>query len=328
VTARRVTVVATSPRIPAGLLSAPAWAVLRAGPVLTADPDHRQTAALAEAGICLEVVPPDVDLLVERAESGVVWLAAPDGDADLVRSLGLRCVADRSLQLEVVHGSYDLPGARLIDVVVVMDRLRSPGGCPWDAQQTHRTLLPYLVEETYEAYEAIEDDDHAGLREELGDVLLQVAFHARLAEEHAEPWSLDEVAVDLVDKLVRRHPHVFAGGSAADLEGSWEALKQAEKGRTSVTDGVPLALPALSLAAKLQKRGSRRGAPVPAYDGLAGELWALVARCRDAGLDPEAELRHLARDYRDRLAAVERTAHNSGEDLLALSPEQWESRWR
>ncbi|MEO6204276.1 MAG: MazG family protein, partial [Mycobacteriales bacterium] len=283
----------------------PAWAALRAGPVLTADGGHRQRAALAEAGITVEVVAPDLDLLVSRAADGVVWLATPDGDTDLVRALGLRCISDLTLHLEVLHGSYDLPGARLIDVVAVMDRLRSPGGCPWDAKQTHRSLLPYLVEETYEALEAIEDDDLVGLREELGDVLLQVAFHARLAEEHDAPWSLDEVATDLVDKLIRRHPHVFAGASADDLEGSWEALKQKEKGRTSVTDGIPLGQPALSLAAKLQKRGERVAAPVPAYEGIGGELWALVGRCRAAGLDPEAELRAVAREYRDQIVALE-----------------------
>ena len=128
------------------------------------------------------------------------------------------------------------PGARLLDVVAVMDRLRSPGGCPWDAKQTHDSLKPYLLEEAYEAYAAIEDGDRADLREELGDVLLQVAFHARLAQEHSEPWSIDDVAGDLVDKLVRRHPHVFAGAPADDLDATWEAMKKAEKGRTSVTD--------------------------------------------------------------------------------------------
>ena len=166
--------------------------------------------------------------------------------------------------------------------------------------------MPYLLEEAYEAYAALEDGDLVDLREELGDVLLQVVFHARLAEEAtgegAAPWSIDDVAGDLVDKLVRRHPHVFAGTSADDLEGTWEALKKAEKGRTSVTDGVPLSQPALALAAKLQKRAGRLGAPVPTFDGLGGELWELVRRCRDAGLDPEVALRTTARAYRDRLA--------------------------
>jgi XTP/dITP diphosphohydrolase len=208
-----------------------------------------------------------------------------------------------------------------------MDRLRSPGGCPWDAEQTHESLKPYLLEEAYEAYAAIEEGERGDLREELGDVLLQVVFHARLAQEHAEPWSIDDVAGDLVDKLVRRHPHVFAGAPADDLDGSWEALKQAEKGRASVTDGVPLQQPALSLAAKLQKRGARLGVPVPSYDGVGGELWQLVARCRAEGLDPEAELRSVARAFRDRLAAIEAELLAEGRDVSTMTADDWQSRW-
>jgi XTP/dITP diphosphohydrolase len=225
-----------------------------------------------------------------------------------------------------VHGSYDPPGARLLDVVAVMDRLRSPGGCPWDAEQTHTSLMPYLLEEAYEAYAALEDGDLVDLREELGDVLLQVVFHARLAEETGQAgtsWSIDDVAGDLVDKLVRRHPHVFAGTPADDLEGTWEALKKAEKGRTSVTDGLPLSQPALSLAAKLQKRATRLGAPVPAFDGLGGELWELVRRCREAGLDPEVALRTTARAYRDRLAAAEASLQAAGLDPADVDARRW-----
>lgn len=220
-----------------------------------------------------------------------------------------------------------VPGARLLDVVAVMDRLRSPGGCPWDAKQTHDSLKGYLLEEAYEAYAAIEDGDRADLREELGDVLLQVVFHARLAEEHDVPWSIDDVAGDLVDKLVRRHPHVFEDASADDLDGTWETIKQAEKGRASVTDGIPLGQPALSLAAKLQRRGERLGVPLPAYDGVRGELWELVARCRAEGLDPEEELRRAARAYRDRLAALEGELLAEGTDPASLTPGQWQSRW-
>lgn len=214
-------------------------------------------------------------------------------------------------------------GLRLLELVAVMDRLRSPGGCPWDAKQTHQSLMPYLLEEAYEAYEALEDEDPVALREELGDVLLQVVFHARLAEEAEQKWSIDEVAGDLVDKLTRRHPHVFAGACADDVEGSWEALKKAEKGRTSVTDGVPLGQPALSLAAKLQRRAERLGAPVPSYDGVGGELWELVRRCAAQGLDPEVELRSVARRFRDDLASAESAALSAGHDPAALTPERW-----
>src|SRR5205807_6093040 len=109
--------------------------------------------------------------------------------------------------------SRAVTGRRLVDAVAVMNRLRSPGGCPWDAEQTHDSLRQYLIEETYELLEAIEDGDRALLREELGDVLLQVLFHARIAAEDAvDPFGVDEVAADLVGKLVGRHPHVFAGG--------------------------------------------------------------------------------------------------------------------
>ena len=318
----RVLLVAVSPRVPPGLLSWPAWEALRAGPVHTADPDNPQLPFLRDAGVEVTVAAPDPVALHDRARAGqtVVWLGP---DAELVRALGQRSMSGGP-SVELVHGSYDPPGARLLDVVAVMDRLRSPGGCPWDAEQTHTSLMPYLLEEAYEAYAALEDGDLVDLREELGDVLLQVVFHARLAQEAEVPWSIDDVAGDLVGKLVRRHPHVFAGASADDLEGTWEALKKAEKGRTSVTDGVPLSQPALALAAKLQKRAGRLGAPVPSFDGLGGELWELVRRCREAGADPEVALRTTARAYRDRLAAAEAHLLAAGRDPSQVEPSEWD----
>ena len=331
-TVGRVVVVATAPHTPPGLLSWPAWEVLRSGPVLVGRADHPQVPYLSDASVQVDVLDaPDVAAeLHARAAAGahVVWLADGADDEDVVRRLGRLALRDRNVELEVIYGSHDPPGARLLDVVAVMDRLRSPGGCPWDAKQTHDSLKPYLLEEAYEALQAIEDGDLVDLREELGDVLLQVAFHARLAQEHeTDPWSIDDVAGGLVDKLVRRHPHVFAGADADDLDGTWERLKAEEKGRTSVTEGVPLGQPALSLAAKLQRRGSRVGAPVPSYDDLGGELWSLVARCQEAGLDPEAELRAVARRYRDRLAEVERAVAAEGRDPRDLSPQEWTDRW-
>lgn len=323
----RLVLVVVSPRVPPGLLSWPAWEVLRAGVVLTGH-DSPQLPFLRDAGIDVQVVAPSADLLHDRAAAGqtVVWLTTGATEAELVRAVGLRAVTS-GVVVEQVHGAYDPPGARLLDVVAVMDRLRSPGGCPWDAEQTHASLMPYLLEEAYEAYQALEDGDLVDLREELGDVLLQVAFHARLAQEAEVPWSIDDVAGDLVDKLVRRHPHVFADGDADDLEGTWEALKAAEKGRTSVTDGVPLSQPALALAAKLQKRAARLGVPVPEVDGLGGELWELVRRCRGAGLDPEVELRGVARAFRDRLAELERVVRSQGREPSALSSQEWEALW-
>jgi XTP/dITP diphosphohydrolase len=237
----------------------------------------------------------------------VVWLVAPDGDQALGRALGELAEAGGGPELEVLPGSYDLPGARLLDLVATMDRLRSPGGCPWDAQQTHRSLVTYLLEETYETLEAIETGDRAHLREELGDLLLQVVFHSRIAAEHAtDPWSVDDVAGDIVDKLVRRHPHVFGGAdatTAADVEASWHVLKAAEKRRESAMDGVPPALPALSLAAKLLHRAAASGVPVapPEDDSLGSRLMRLVAEAQEAGLDAEAELRIAARDYAERV---------------------------
>ncbi len=325
----RVVLVACSPRTPPGVLTWAAWKVLHEGPVLVGDPAHVQLAHLEAAGVTVTVAERDAGVLLERAraEGQVVWLSSGAADTEFVRALGDRAVRSGT-DLEVVYGSYDPPGARLLDVVSVMDRLRSPGGCPWDAEQTHSSLAPYLVEESYELLETLEGDDREGMREELGDVLLQVAFHARLAQEHPDaPFTIDEVAADLVDKLVRRHPHVFAGGPADDLEGSWDALKTAEKGRTSVTDGVPLGQPALALAAKLQKRAARLGVPPRAYDGLPGELWALVTRCRAADVDPEAALRALSRSYRDALAAIERDVRAEGREPADQTLQEWTERW-
>ncbi|MGQ0624471.1 MAG: MazG family protein [Sporichthyaceae bacterium] len=199
-------------------------------------------------------------------------------------------------------------GTTFVELVAVMDRLRSPGGCPWDAEQTHSSLLVYALEETYELVEAIETGDRAHLREELGDLLLQVVFHARLAAEHPEdPFGIDEVVAGIRDKLVRRHPHVFGdvhAPDAASVEANWEAIKAAEKGRTSAVDGVPLAQPALALAAKLQSRAERAGVTLALAEPAAGSwtgigtgeaLFALVARARARGEDPEAALRETCR---------------------------------
>ena len=199
-----------------------------------------------------------------------------------------------------------------------MDRLRSPGGCPWDAAQTHDSLTRYLLEETYEVLDAIESGDLALLREELGDLLLQVLFHARLAQElpSADAFGIDEVAGDLVDKLVRRHPHVFAGaegGDTAQLNETWERQKIAEKGRTSAVDGVPLAQPALALAAKLISRATRAGVDVELPgptdpDGEIGaRLHAVVADAVAQGIDPEGALRRVASAHRSAILAAERS---------------------
>lgn len=214
------------------------------------------------------------------------------------------------------------PLQRAVDV---MDRLRSPGGCPWDAAQTHESLTRYLVEETYEVIEAIDTRDATLLREELGDLLLQVLFHARIAQEADGPdaFGIDDVAGDLVDKLVRRHPHVFepADGSGAaglaELDDVWERQKAAEKGRRSAVDGVPLAQPALALAAKLLSRARRAGIEATsvraagdgtgrdAQAGIGEQLLAVVASAVDAGVDPEAALRLATLSYREAIVTAE-----------------------
>jgi XTP/dITP diphosphohydrolase len=227
------------------------------------------------------------------------------------------------------------PGAALLDAAAVMDRLRSPGGCPWDAEQTHESLLQYLIEECYELYQAIEDGDRDAVREELGDVLLQVLFHARIAaEDGTRPFTVDDVAADLVAKLVGRHPHVFAGSERIDTaerqERRWEELKRAEKQRDSSVDGVPLGQPAVALAAKLTSRSARAHLPadlLPAGAGVGEQLFALAARAKLAGVDPEAELRGAARRFAAAVRAAERAAAAHGADPHALDAESWRRFW-
>lgn len=218
-------------------------------------------------------------------------------------------------------------GAALLRLVAVMDRLRSE--CPWDARQTHQSLAPFLLEETYETLDALDRGDLAELRGELGDVLLQVLFHSQIASERTDGtgFTIDDVAGEIADKLVRRHPHVFADVSvsgADEVKKNWDQIKAEERaaaGRAadSVLDSVPMGQPALSLAAQLQHRAERAGAPAPTADlpasragrdedavsEIGAELFALVAKARADGLDPELELRRAARVYRDRVRAWE-----------------------
>ncbi len=235
-------------------------------------------------------------------------------------------------------------GSALLDAVAVMDRLRAPGGCPWDAAQTHASLMPYLIEETYELYQALEDGDLAALREELGDVLLQVLFHARVATEAPDGFDVDAVAAELVAKLVGRHPHVFPPKgidsrgieaaervtTASDQEVRWEELKHAEKRRESCVDGVALGQPAAALTAKLVSRAAKAGLPsdlLPAGPGPGAALFALAARAKLAGADPEAALRTVARQFGDDVRAAEHSARATGLDPATLAPEQWRAHW-
>jgi XTP/dITP diphosphohydrolase len=310
----RIVLLVTSPRLPAGLLTAAAWDLVRAHPVFAAA-DGEQPAALRAAGVAVTLVDPDPEALVRAlaAHDSIVWLAGPAGDEDFARRLGMRLAREPALaELELMYGSWDPPGARLLDAVAVMDRLVSPGGDLWKQQQTHASLAPYLLEESYEAYDAIAADDLDALREELGDVLLQIVLHARLAQDLPEDrrWNVDDVAGGLVDKMVRRNPHVFAGAEVDGVDAiteNWERIKQAEKSRGSTLEGIALSQPALALAAKILERASRAGldVPLPAGSDLGSALLRTVARARADGQDAEAALRAAALEYGAAVRAAE-----------------------
>ena len=319
----RLSLLLSTPRIAPGLLSREAWSTLeRAGQVLGRDADEPQLLAIEDAGVGAtalgDVHPAELArLLVDRATAAdVVWVGSSDGDPGLTDALAAEVSRrDDPPEVEILVGSYDVPGSRLLDLVAVMDRLRSPGGCPWDAQQTHESLVPYLLEEAHEAVEAIESGDRAHMAEELGDVLLQVVFHARIAQEHPDaPFGIDDVAGGIVEKLVRRHPHVFAdvdADTAAEVSANWEQIKAEEKaGRTSALDGIPAGLPALARADKAASRLHRAGLSALAEQAAAGtavgaRLLALVLEARGRGEDPEAALRAVVR-------ALEQAAAGAG----------------
>jgi XTP/dITP diphosphohydrolase len=293
-------VVTVSPRLP-GLLAPAGWRAVTAGRPVLALPG---AAATAEALRREDVAVQDVDLAAAMAHpDAAVCLASPE-EASLVPGA------------PVVAGAPEPAGSRLLDVVAVMDRLRSPGGCPWDAEQTHASLRGYLLEEAHEAYDAIVDDDPVAMREELGDVLLQVVFHARVAAE-AGPgrrFDVDAVAGDLVDKLVRRHPHVFGDAGPRDVaavEAGWEEIKKAEKQRESPTEGVSRSQPAAAWGAALVRRAARAGlgTPRPAEltvgspEELGERLLAVVTAAEQRGWDVEDALREAVRRYAGELDA-------------------------
>jgi uncharacterized protein YabN with tetrapyrrole methylase and pyrophosphatase domain len=313
-------VLATSPRVAPGLLSWPAWEALRSASDVLAPPGHPVLPALDEAGIAYRVVEgPGTG--PSRSDVVVVWFPMPGADPELPDGA------------KILQGSFDLPGAHLIDLVATMDRLRVD--CPWDARQTHASLAPHLLEEPYEALEALESGDERALCEELGDVALQVVFHARIAAEREDGtgFTVDDVADGIVTKLIRRHPHVFGDVSVSgpdEVKRNWDEIKREEKRALaerqglvadeqpspSALDGVPFGQPALALAAQLQRRAARAGVPaelarldgdgrpagagpVESGEDIGRELFRLVARARGLGLDPEMELRAAARRYRE-----------------------------
>jgi MazG family protein len=317
-------VLATSPRVAPGLLSWPAWQALRSADAVLAPAGHPQLPALDEAGIGYQVTD---EPGATPADGVVVWLPAPGAEPPVPPGA------------ELLRGSADLPGAHLMDLVATMDRLRVE--CPWDSRQTHASLAPHLLEEPYEALEALESGDAQAFCEELGDTLLQVVFHARIAAERddASSFTIDDVADGIVAKLVRRHPHVFADvnvSGADEVTRNWDEIKREEKRlkaerhgldpsgqpAPSALDGVPFGQPALALAAQLQRRAARAGVPDElarqaeagsadsggSGGSIGGELFRLVAVARAADRDPEMELRAAARRYLDLVHRWERGA--------------------
>jgi XTP/dITP diphosphohydrolase len=213
----------------------------------------------------------------------------------------------------------EIPSRTVEDLLAVVERLRDPGGCPWDREQTHVSLRPNLLEESYEALEALDLGDADALAEELGDLLVQVTFHADIARRAGE-WTMEDVIGGVIDKLVRRHPHVFEDDgpkleTAEEVSQQWDALKSKEPGRDSITNGLPTGMPALAYAAALQRRAGRAGLPVPeagandVAEAQAGqELFETVARIQASGIDPEVALRAEALRYRDRIKRTESLA--------------------
>ncbi|HEY8648004.1 MAG TPA: MazG family protein [Candidatus Limnocylindria bacterium] len=236
--------------------------------------------------------------------------------------------------------------ASLGAVARIAERLRRPDGCPWDREQTHASLRPHLLEEAYEALDALDSGDPERLRDELGDLLFQIAIHAQLASE-AGAFDLGDVSRAIGEKLVRRHPHVFAGTAIAggDLLVQWEQIKRAEradaaaddaKRRSSVVDGVPRSLPALFAAERLQERAARVRLVPPRVQlpldvddaGFLGDvLFDLVAEARERGFDAERALRDANARFAARVGRVEARARAAGRELESYRPDELRAMW-
>jgi MazG family protein len=245
-------------------------------------------------------------------------------------------------------------GERLLDLVRVMARLRGPGGCPWDREQTHASLARHLLEETHEVLDAIDADDGERLREELGDVLLQVVFYAQMAADEGA-WDVDDVAQGIVEKLIRRHPHVFGEVEVAGADEvlvNWERIKAQEKGEKPIEDDIPAALPALARASKVQRRAAGWGfewrSPASAFEALKEEvgeleshtdadnteeeigdvLFATVAVARKLDVDPESALRRTVGRFAERYDRFRATLDERGVAIDELSEEEIRALFR
>lgn len=372
----RVALVETSEALP-GLLTFPAWDALgTAGTIHVRDREsHPAAAHLYFAGLDVSELAPaaldprQVDLtspgnprdrglakaLVDLAErdGGAVYLLGPDDDA-LPRVVGYEAARRGDVEVEFVLLAALPVGTQLVRMVEVMRRLRHPDdGCPWDLKQDHDTLKRYLIEETYELLEAIDsgDDDH--IQEELGDVLLQVLFHAQVAADRGA-FTIDDVAAGLADKLVRRHPHVFADGDAStaeEVQVNWDRLKQEEKQRTGLFDGIPVGLPALMLAEEQQKKAAKLGfdyrepsepeswihqeldeiRQARSHDELEEEIGdligAVVGLARTHGVEPEAAMRRAAGKFRRRFEDILELVAQGDIPAEQLDREAWLDLW-
>lgn len=374
----RLVLLDTAAQLP-GLLPLHAWSALMSSElVLVGSADHPFVPQLELAELHYEVVAPAGDAPLSRADllggvrpadkraaeevvarcrahhGQVTYLFGEDDGEAFTRTLGLEA-ARAGVEVEMVYFMLAPKGLRLLDLVRVQERLLSPDGCPWDREQTHDSLVRYAIEEVYELAEAVASEDTHALREELGDVLLQVVFHAQLAEQADDPgvrFTIDDVAGGITDKLVRRHPHVFGDAradDAASVMASWEELKAEEKPeREGPFDGIPTAQPALGYATKLQSRAARLGFDWPddadAAERLRAELAELLAArtpeeqaaevgdlllsvaglARRLGVDPETALRGAAGRFRRRFETVVAAADRPLEEL---SRDDWLALW-
>lgn len=371
----RVVLVETSDALP-GLLPFQAWdALARADAIFVRDvATHPAAPHLYVAGLDLTSLAPvslearELDLsqpgsaedrraakalLAAAAEHGTVTYLRGPGDEHLSTVLASMSPA-YDAELELVFFAQQPPGAELLRLVEVMRRLRDPdGGCPWDLEQDHETLKGYLVEETYELLEAIDSGIDRDIAEELGDVLLQVVFHAQVGADR-RAFAIDDVARGIADKLERRHPHVFGDvdvDSAEQVQANWDEIKAQEKGRTGPFDGVPTGLPSAMLTQKLQRKAAKLGFDWPDAGGaidkvreelaeaLAAEddearfhevgdlLAASVALARHLDVDAEDALRQAALRFRDRFEHAHAAAAREAPDPRDLSFERWLALW-
>jgi MazG family protein len=370
----RVVLVETSDALP-GLLPFQAWDALgTASEVWLRDVEaHPSAPHLYFAGLDLRTVEPaqldraDLDLsrpgsptdrriakallAIAARQEAAVYLLGPEDDGLAKALAGMAPAHDA--EIELVFLAQQPAGSELLRLVDVMRQLRDPAtGCPWDLEQDHATLRRYLVEETYELLHAIEEEDDVELQEELGDVLLQVVFHAQVARDR-EAFTIDDVARGIADKLVRRHPHVFADGdasTAAEVQEHWDRLKGEEKDRTGPFDGVPAAGPGLHLLETLQRKAAKRGLPAAADDPAArlrgrvdalaaasgdderrrrlGDLLAAVVElARHLELDPEEAARAAGARFRARAERALALAAARELDLSGLDAAGWRSLW-